>query len=133
MKLFNRGQRTFNPNTPIAIKPGKWSPELTEEQGTKLLKMYPRELTSNEGEASRHNAQLIEAEQKVRDLETENKKLRDQVAGLQKLVSNDPLSANINPGLVPEAVDIPATPATPAPAIAPAKAATPAKTGKSHR
>ncbi len=129
MKLFNRGQRTFNPNTPIAIKPGKWSPELTEEQGIKLLKMYPRELTSNEGEATRHNVALVEAEDKIKKLEEQNKELRDQVAGLQRLVSNDPLTANINPTLTPEApVDTPATPAPAAP-----KAATPAKTGKSHR
>lgn len=123
MKLFNRGQRTFNPNTPIAIKPGKWSPELTDEQGAKLLKMYPRELTSNEGEATRHNVALIEAEDKIKKLEEQNKELRDQVAGLQKLISNDPLTANINPTLKPEVVD---TPATPAPKVA----APAAKAGK---
>lgn len=124
-KLFNRGQRTFNPNTSYVIKPNSWSPELTEEQAAKLLKMFPRELTSDEGVAQKHNLRIAELEQELAKTQAENKQLKDQVAGLQKILEADPLSANLLSNTVPTPAPVatPHAPETPAPA-------TPVSTGK---
>lgn len=85
----------FNPNTPFQIKPGTWSPELTEEQAAYLIKMYPRELTNNEGEAARFSGRIQELEAEAKRLAEENKSLREQVAGLEGLLNKDAFSSGI--------------------------------------
>lgn len=93
MILYNRGSRTINPNSPIAILPSKWSPDLPDDLGRKLLKMFPRDLTSSEGDVAKINTQLAQLASEKAKLEVENKALREQVANFEKLLAETPAPA----------------------------------------
>jgi hypothetical protein len=83
MKIYNKGRRTFNPNTDCPIRPGFWT-EVPDEQAEKLLKGYPSELTTNSVAMTVVNPAL-EAENKR--LKAENEALSSRLVNMEKLLS----------------------------------------------
>ena len=81
MKLFNKGRRTINPNTPAALLPGRWSPDLTDAEAAKMLKMFPNELTSAEAPVTGPSAKELE-------LAAENAKLKESLAAMETRLAN---------------------------------------------
>lgn len=83
MKLYNRGRRTINNNTPQAHPPGKWL-GVDEVEGKKLLRLFPRDLTTNEAaEAAEAAAKAEKAK-----LEAENAMLRAKLAEYEAQLGN---------------------------------------------
>lgn len=110
MKLYNRGSRVINPNTPQAILPGKWSQELDEAEGKKLLKMFPRDLTASVEDVNKINTRITELEAEKAKLTQENAALKAQVANFEKLVqaSAEPdLAAVVTSESTPAPVAVP--------------------------
>ena len=83
MKIYNKGSRVFNPNSPGAIRPGVWT-EVEDKEAERLLKLYPRELTTNSAAVTIVNPAL-EAENKR--LKAENARLTTQMANMEKLIT----------------------------------------------
>jgi hypothetical protein len=71
MKVYNKGTRTFNPGSPIAVKPGVWT-EIPDEEAAKLIKMFPRELTSVDSS--------VEEKNELTALRQENSTLKAKIA-----------------------------------------------------
>lgn len=79
MKLFNRGRRTFNPGTPSAILPGRWT-ELPDDEAKKMLRLYPRDLTSNDQPSGPTPAEVA--------LRKENAALKERLAKYETQMAN---------------------------------------------
>lgn len=114
MKLFNRGRRTFNPGTSIALLPGRWT-DIPDEDAKKLLRMYPRDLTTNE-QPTGPSSEEIRLAKENKELKARLAKYETQMDGLEKIATTQtpPIDAPI-----PDA-----------PAPAPAKAPKPPKQAK---
>jgi hypothetical protein len=95
MKLFNRGHRTFNPGTPHALIPGRWT-ELPDEDAKKLLKSYPRDLTTND-QPTGPSAEEIRLAKENADLKTKLAAYEARMDGLEKIATapTPPLDAPI--------------------------------------
>lgn len=109
MKLYNRGQRVINLNTPLECRPGKWSAELHEDDAAKLLKMFPRDLTSNADVVTAEKKEIERLQEELKKEQEANAELLKQVEGLQNL-----LNTTLTPGGSQLPQDLPAgtTPAT---------------------
>lgn len=83
MKLYNNGRRTINPNTPQAHAPGRWL-EIEETEGRRLLKLFPRDLTTNAA------AEAAEAAAKAEraKLAAENAELKAKLAEFEAKLLN---------------------------------------------
>lgn len=78
MRIYNRGRRVINPNTTHALRPGTWT-EIPDEDAKKLLRMFPKDLTSSE--SSPQETKLVEENQA---LQAELVKLKEENAALKK-------------------------------------------------
>lgn len=83
MKLYNRGRRTINAHTKQEHKPGTWL-EVDETEGQKLLRLFPRDLTTN---AAAEAAEAAAKAEKAK-LEAENAELRAKLAKYEAQLGN---------------------------------------------
>lgn len=128
MKLYNRGQRVINPQTPNELRPGKWSKELSDQEGTKLLKMFPRDLTSNAEAVSKEKQELEKLQEELKKEQEKNSELLKQVEGLQTL-----LNTTRTGGELPQDLPAGTTPATVASQKTPEFKPTPVPPSKRNR
>jgi hypothetical protein len=124
MKIFNRGRRTFNPGTPSAILPGRWT-ELPDDDAKKMLRMYPRDLTSNDQPSGPTPAE-IQLRKENAELKKRLAKYEAQMDNLEKVATEPTKPVEFNTPVDPVAEsEIQEAPAAPAPKAK--KAKTPAQ------
>lgn len=121
MKVFNKSNRTFNAGTPFVLYPKKWSGDLDDTYVKQMIRMYPRDLTTND-QPTGPSPREISLAKENEELKKKLAKFEASMTGLEK-VATEPTK-----GI---AFDAPVDPITPpAEETAPTPPKAPTKTKK---
>lgn len=106
MKLYNNGRRVINPNTPQAHAPGKWL-EVDDAEGKRLLKLFPRDLTTNaaaEAAEAAARAERAKLSAENEELKAKLAKYEAQLASLEQITTAPSSDLSAQPIVTPQAL-----------------------------